>query len=67
MEALTRWRKGRARADGVAAFIVASNAVLRAIALAAPSSLGELAQVPGIGPAKLELYGEELLAVVAES
>ncbi len=65
-EALKSWRRGRARADGVAAFIVASNAVLRAVAEARPASLDELAQVPGIGPTKLELYGEELLAVVAE-
>jgi len=50
----------------VAAFIVASNAVLRSVARAQPGSLEELAQVPGIGPAKLELYGEEVLAVVSE-
>ena len=65
-EALKAWRRGRARADGVAAFIVASNAVLRAVAEARPGSLEELASVPGIGPTKLELYGDELLAVVAE-
>jgi DNA helicase II / ATP-dependent DNA helicase PcrA len=66
-EALKTWRRGRARADGVAAFIVASNAVLRGVAEARPQSLAALAQVPGIGPAKLELYGDELLAVVAEA
>jgi DNA helicase-2/ATP-dependent DNA helicase PcrA len=51
----------------VAAFIVASNAVLRAVAEARPGSLEELARVPGIGPTKLELYGDELLSVVAGS
>ena len=66
-DALKTWRRGRARADGVAAFIVASNAVLRAVAEARPGSLEELAQVPGIGPTKLELYGDELLSVVAGS
>jgi DNA helicase II / ATP-dependent DNA helicase PcrA len=66
-EALKVWRRGRARADGVAAFIVASNAVLRALAEARPTSVEELARVPGIGPTKLELYGDELLAVVAET
>jgi DNA helicase II / ATP-dependent DNA helicase PcrA len=66
-EALKVWRRGRARADGVAAFIVASNAVLRAVAEARPTSVEELARVPGIGPTKLELYGDELLAVVAEA
>jgi DNA helicase-2/ATP-dependent DNA helicase PcrA len=51
----------------VAAFIVASNAVLRAVAGAAPGTVEELARVPGIGPTKLELYGDELLAVVADA
>jgi DNA helicase-2/ATP-dependent DNA helicase PcrA len=36
------------------------------VAEARPGSLEELASVPGIGPTKLELYGDELLAVVAE-
>jgi DNA helicase II / ATP-dependent DNA helicase PcrA len=67
LEGLKVWRRGRARADGVAAFIVASNAVLRAVAEARPASAEELARVPGIGPTKLELYGDELLAVVAEA
>jgi DNA helicase-2/ATP-dependent DNA helicase PcrA len=67
LEALKAWRRGRARADGVAAFIVASNAVLQAMAEARPATLEELARVPGIGPMKLELYGDELLAVVAEA
>nr|MBA2624625.1 ATP-dependent DNA helicase UvrD2 [Acidimicrobiia bacterium] len=65
-EALRSWRKGRARADGVAAFIVASNTVLAAIARLGPRTLEELATVGGIGPTKLELYGEEILAVLAE-
>ena len=51
----------------MAAFIVASNAVLRALAEARPATLEELARVPGIGPTKLELYGDELLAVVADA
>jgi DNA helicase-2/ATP-dependent DNA helicase PcrA len=41
--------------------------VLRAVAEARPTSVEELARVPGIGPTKLELYGDELLAVVAEA
>ncbi|HUF33411.1 MAG TPA: ATP-dependent DNA helicase UvrD2 [Acidimicrobiales bacterium] len=63
-EALRAWRLERSRADGVAAFIVASNATLRAIAVARPSSLAGLARVPGIGPTKLEAYGDEILAIL---
>lgn len=63
-DALRTWRRERSRADGVAAFIVASNATLAAIARAKPASAAELARVPGIGPAKLELYGDEIIAIL---
>jgi DNA helicase-2/ATP-dependent DNA helicase PcrA len=63
-EALRAWRLERCRADKVSAFIVLSNAVLRAIATARPSTLVELSQVSGVGPTKLDLYGDEILAVL---
>jgi DNA helicase-2/ATP-dependent DNA helicase PcrA len=66
-EALRAWRTTRARADKVSAFIVASNALLRAIAIRNPATLEELATVDGIGPMKLDLYGEEILAALAEA
>jgi DNA helicase-2/ATP-dependent DNA helicase PcrA len=65
MEQLRVWRRGRSQADKVAAFIVCSDRTLRAIATAAPDSLAALLTVEGIGPTKLDLYGEEILAVVA--
>jgi DNA helicase II / ATP-dependent DNA helicase PcrA len=65
-EALRAWRRQRAKEDGVSAFIVATNDTLRAIARARPTSLEALARVPGIGPTKLEAYGDELLAVIEE-
>jgi DNA helicase-2/ATP-dependent DNA helicase PcrA len=61
---LRAWRAERARADNVPAYVVFHDSVLQAIAAARPASLGELAQISGVGPAKLERYGEELLAVV---
>jgi ATP-dependent DNA helicase RecQ len=39
---------------------------LRHIASARPGSIGELESVPGIGPAKLERYGKQVLQVVNE-
>jgi DNA helicase-2/ATP-dependent DNA helicase PcrA len=63
-EALRAWRLERCRADKVSAFIVASNAVLRAIATRRPTTVAELASVDGIGPTKLDLYGDEILAVL---
>jgi DNA helicase-2/ATP-dependent DNA helicase PcrA len=65
VEQLRVWRRGRSQADKVAAFIVCSDRTLRAIATAAPDSLRALLAVEGIGPTKLDLYGEEILAVVA--
>ena len=49
------------------AYVVASNATIAAIAERRPSSLRELGRVPGIGPAKLERYGEEILSLVTGS
>lgn len=64
-EPLRAWRKTRAQSDGVPAFVVFSNRALEAIATRRPSSLGELAEVRGVGPHKLERYGDEVLAVLA--
>jgi DNA helicase II / ATP-dependent DNA helicase PcrA len=64
-EALRAWRKERSRADGVAAFIVMSDRHLLGIAERRPATEAELATCPGIGPAKLAAYGDELIAVVA--
>jgi DNA helicase II / ATP-dependent DNA helicase PcrA len=63
--ALRSWRLERAKADEVPAYVVFHNSTLAAIADHAPTTLGELSQVPGVGPAKLERYGDEVLAVVA--
>jgi len=65
-ETLKAWRLTRARADEVPAYIVFHNAALEEIAARRPRSLAELAAVPGVGPAKLERYGEEVLAALAE-
>ncbi|MGZ4291061.1 MAG: ATP-dependent helicase [Gaiellaceae bacterium] len=61
---LREWRLERAKADNVPPYVVFHDAVLQAIAAARPASLGELAQISGVGPAKLERYGDEVLALV---
>jgi DNA helicase-2/ATP-dependent DNA helicase PcrA len=65
-DALKAWRLARAREDDVPAYLVFHNATLEEIAARRPRSLDELAAVPGVGPAKLERYGEGLLAALAE-
>ncbi len=63
-EKLRAWRRDRAREDGVPPYVVFHDSVLHQIADARPSSIGELSQIPGVGPAKLERYGEAVLALV---
>jgi DNA helicase-2/ATP-dependent DNA helicase PcrA len=67
IEALQLWRRDRARTDGVPAYVVAWDSMLIAIAEARPGSATALARVKGMGPAKLERYGDDILAIVAKS
>ena len=64
--ALKRWRLQRATADDLPAYVVFHNSTLAEIAGRRPRDLSELGTVPGIGPAKLERYGRDVLRVVAE-
>jgi DNA helicase-2/ATP-dependent DNA helicase PcrA len=66
-DALKAWRFARARQDDVPAYLVFHNSTLEEIAARKPRSLDELAAVPGVGPAKLERYGEGVLAALAEA
>ncbi len=62
---LRSWRLTRSREDGVPAYVVLHDATLRDLAAAMPTSLAELAAVKGLGPTKIERYGDDLLGVVA--
>jgi DNA helicase-2/ATP-dependent DNA helicase PcrA len=64
VDALKAWRRERARADGVPAYVVLHDSTLAEIAAKAPRSLFELGRIKGMGPTKLERYGDEILAVV---
>jgi superfamily II DNA helicase RecQ len=48
----------------VAPFIVFHDSTIEAIAAHRPRSIAELRRVPGIGPLKLDRYGEEIIGVV---
>jgi superfamily II DNA helicase RecQ len=60
-EALRVWRLARAREDGVPPYVVFHDRTLEAIARRRPASEEELADISGVGPAKLDRYGPELL------
>ncbi|HEY7399040.1 MAG TPA: ATP-dependent DNA helicase UvrD2 [Gaiellaceae bacterium] len=64
-ERLRAWRLERARDDGVPPYVVFHDRVLHEIAEARPATLAELAGIAGVGPSKLERYGDEVLAAVA--
>jgi DNA helicase-2/ATP-dependent DNA helicase PcrA len=63
--ALRAWRLERSSTDGVPAFVVLSDKHLEGIAERHPTSLAELRGCPGIGPAKLDSYGDEILEVLS--
>ncbi len=66
-EALRAWRGRTAAAQGMPAYIILHDAHLDAIASAQPRSLRELARCPGIGPTKLDRYGDDILAVLEDA
>jgi DNA helicase II / ATP-dependent DNA helicase PcrA len=64
LEALRRWRRERSVTDGVPAYVVAHDTTLAEIAEVRPRTLPALRRIRGMGPSKLDRYGEEILAVV---
>jgi superfamily II DNA helicase RecQ len=66
LDALKKWRRERAKEDGVPAFVVFHDSTLQEIASRSPDSLDDLATIAGLGPTKLERYGPQLLAVLSK-
>ena len=66
-ESLKQWRKQRADAESVPAFVVFSDATLEALAEVRPTDRQGLLRVNGIGAAKLERYADDVLAVLADA
>jgi DNA helicase-2/ATP-dependent DNA helicase PcrA len=64
-ESLKVWRKQRADAESVPAFVVFSDATLEALAEVRPGDRKGLLRINGIGAAKLERYADDVLAVLA--
>ena len=63
---LKAWRKQIAADNAVPAYVVMNDRTLLAIAAARPGNERQLIMVPGIGPTKLEQYGDDILAICAE-
>ena len=63
-ESLRVWRMQVAKAADVPAYIVMQNATAKAIASQNPSDLDSLGLIPGMGKARLEKYGADILRLL---
>ena len=64
-ERLRAWRRERAQADGVPAYVVFNDATLIDLAQRRPTSRQALLTVKGFGPAKADRYGPDVMATIA--
>ena len=61
---LRQWRADTAREQGVPAYVILHDKTLRELAEVRPVSHGLLAGITGMGSAKIEHYGAELLELI---
>ena len=66
-ERLRGWRTEQASERGVPPYVVFNDRTLRALATARPTTDAEMLAVKGVGPAKWDAYGADVLALVAEA
>ncbi len=66
-DTLRTLRKAIADAEHVPAYIVFSDAVLRAMAASRPTTERDLLAISGVGPVKLERYGDRFLELLWSS
>jgi superfamily II DNA helicase RecQ len=62
---LKAWRAEQARDRAIPPYIIAHDRQLRDVALHQPANTEELLKIKGFGPAKVDTYGDEILAIVA--
>jgi ATP-dependent DNA helicase RecQ len=65
-EALRSRRRELAQAQGVPPYVVFHDSTLAAMAAMRPQTLGEFAELPGVGERKLQTYGAAFLDVIRE-
>ncbi len=66
-DSLREWRRGRAATEQVPAYCVFTDATLTALAEMRPADRAGLLRVPGIGAAKVDKYGGDVLGLISAS
>jgi ATP-dependent DNA helicase RecQ len=66
LQRLYEWRRAIAREIEKPAYVIFHNATLERVAASRPATLEELAAIKGIGPKKLERYGQAVLDVISQ-
>lgn len=61
---LTAWRTEKMHEEGLPAYCILSQKALTGVSNLMPDSLEALMQIPGIGKAKADKYGVEIIAIV---
>jgi DNA helicase-2/ATP-dependent DNA helicase PcrA len=64
-ERLRAWRVARAAEEKVPAYVVFTDLTLQAIAEVRPNDAAALLRINGVGPAKIDKYADDVLALVA--
>lgn len=64
---LKAWRLEQATADKVPAYVIFKDQTLDELCRVRPRTVAELLDISGIGPAKADRYGDQILAVIEEN
>src|SRR5665213_1160691 len=64
---LKAWRLEQARADKVPAYVVFTDRTLEELSDVRPGTVAGLLAISGIGPAKVDRYGDQILAIIEQT
>ncbi len=66
-DSLRSWRSERCKKEGVPPYVICNNKQLAGVVKARPQSIAALMQIDGIGKAKADKYGQEILALLKDN
>ena len=61
---IRRWRNDKAKADGRPPYVVLTNKQIYEVVRARPKTTTELREIEGVGDARIDSFGAELLAML---